>query len=375
MATTHDDPGDELQASSPDAPVSAAPSDDAEANVPDRERGRLGRILSYVPHALPRVSEVVLITAIFIAGFGLGGLLTGPMLDDGQVGGVSGQPLWDKVAYSYVALLLFLVHVKLLRTARDADEEVEAGTDTPIGRGEVRKGDLDMAAIIVIAIEGTVLANVGELRLWTWVVAVGLSLLMRVDFGARAWMRRHLVVRSILHGLVYAVVMAMLVALAFEAGINLGLVRDASAISVELEQGGGFSLSFPGLTPLDLLTLQVLPMTLIYLAGVAIGMARDLGQEVAGTAARSRTSMGCAIVAAALMAATCWLLVEPMAALPVVAAGVAGIAAARIASWRGWSLAGSDLVIILACIAAGTVGLVELGWLPWLDTPDVLLTP
>lgn len=306
--------------------------------------------------------DVALLTAIYAAAVSLCVLLTNAMIFDRQISDTADTPIWDKIVTSYLGFLIYFMHLRALIDARDVGLDRVAHPQRPAARGLVSPGELLLLALLMLAVEGVLLANVGELRLLAWSIAVVFSFSLRFDFGLGRWMRARPLSRMVAHSLVYPVVFAMLAAVAWEATITFGLVPD-----IDLATGR----RVPGLGLADLFLSQPLTLGLLYLGGFSLALARDMAgglpaRDVDAGASQTRANAMIAVGVASLLSVAAMLL-PTATTIVVVAAAIASILAARLLRTQVLPV---TIIAIGVWGAIAVAGQYELAWVSGGSRPD-----
>lgn len=182
-------------------------------------RSAVARVLAFLVERFPPVPQLVLMTVLFVAAT----LMSGVLLDPGPAEDV-GEIDWLKAAAGFLGSLLFIVRLRLYDDVKDADTDRVENPTRPIPRGLVSVRELDVAAAVVLVVEGALIASVGELTFWVWTIAAAWSVLMRVEFFASGWLDRHMATFAISHMVVMGLIYGALLAIGIEArGASAGV--------------------------------------------------------------------------------------------------------------------------------------------------------
>ena len=304
--------------------------------------------------------DLLVLTSVFVAGTAAAGLITQLMLADEQIRSIAGQPIWDKVATSYFGFLLYFMHLRVVMDARDLRREPE--TAAPGARaGNVSPGDLLGLAVVMLAVETIFLANVGQLRLAAWGIAIIFSAGVYLDFGLGRLVRGRPLARSAIKALAYPLVMAMLVAATWESVVTLGLF--GGGLGLDLSTGK----QYPGLQPGDLFTIQPLALWMLYGAVFGLAWAWELHRTASQSSTRTFLSRFMGLAGAGLLAALAFVLMpgDQKGSLgPEAAAAAAGVAGLAWALWpaRRWG-AGRSVLMALLWAGPAVVFIEALNWL------------
>lgn len=185
----------------------AAPGADARSG-----RAAAVRVASFLLERFPPVPQLVLMAVLFVAATLMSGVLLSPR-PAGSLGTI--DPL-DALA-GFVGSLLFIVRLRVYDDVKDAETDRAENPARPIPRGLVTVRELDAAGVLILLVEGALIASVGSLTLACWTIAAAWSLLMRVEFFAPAWLERHVATYAISHMVVMGLIYGALLAIGIDA--------------------------------------------------------------------------------------------------------------------------------------------------------------
>ncbi len=191
-----------------------SPSDgsgDAAARASD-ERGAVRRVVAFLIERFPPGPQLVLMFVMFVAATLMSGVLLAP-----EIGGRLGDVDALKAVAGLAGALLFIVRLRLYDDVKDADVDRVENPTRPIPRGLVTVGELDVAAAVVLVVEGALLASVGSLTFWCWAIAAAWSVLMRLEFFVSDWLDDHVATFAISHMVVLGLIYGALLALGIDA--------------------------------------------------------------------------------------------------------------------------------------------------------------
>jgi len=211
-------------------------------------RGAARRVMAFLIERFPPAPQLVLMAVLFVAATTMPELLLVPDVVE-RVGDIEvGAALC-----AFFAALLFVVRLRVFDDVKDADVDRVESPDRPIPRGLVSVRELDVTAVLILAIEGVLMANVGVTSLWLWVIAAVWSILMRVEFFAPEWLDRHPATFAITHMAVLGMLFGMMLAVGVEARsgavslsellgswLAMGAVLAATSIGIGFEWGRKF---------------------------------------------------------------------------------------------------------------------------------------
>lgn len=175
-------------------------------------RSAVVRVFAFLVERFPPAPQLVLMAVLFVAAT----LMSGILLEPGPASGV-GDVDWSKGAAGFLGSLLFIVRLRLYDDVKDADTDRVENPTRPIPRGLVTVRELDVAAAVVLVVEGALIASVGSLTFWCWAIAAAWSLLMRVEFFASEWLDRHMATFAISHMVVMGLIYGALLAIGIDA--------------------------------------------------------------------------------------------------------------------------------------------------------------
>jgi len=201
--------------------------------------------------------------------------------------------------------MLFIIRLRAYDDVKDADTDRTEHPDRPIPRGLVTVRELDVAAVLILIVEGVLLACVGKLAFAMWALCAAWSVLMRLEFFVSTWLEAHIATYAISHMVVMGLLFGCLLAIGAD-------VRGADGV------GFGELWSSPA-------------FLFAMLAATSIGIGFEWGRKFE----RYERAHG--------MMGWVWWIIWPTAGIALFAA----LAAEHYASWVGvalWALAGASLV-------------------------------
>lgn len=229
--------------SADDGATGAAASDDRSAVV---------RVLHFLVERFPPPPQLVLMAVLFVAATLMSGALLAP-----DVGGTLGDIEPGAAVAGFLGSLLFIVRLRLYDDVKDADTDRIENPTRPIPRGLVTVRELDVAAAVVLVVEGALIASVGSLTFWCWAIAAAWSVLMRVEFFAPQWLDRHVAMFAISHMVVLGLIYGALLGIGIEARGGaatvgelygawpaVGAILAATSIGIGFEWGRKFERYF-----------------------------------------------------------------------------------------------------------------------------------
>jgi 4-hydroxybenzoate polyprenyltransferase len=170
------------------------------------------RVLAFLVERFPPVPQLVLMAVLFVAATAMPGILLAP-----DIGGTLGDVEPLAVLAGFVASLLFIVRLRLYDDVKDAETDRVENPTRPIPRGLVTVRELDVAAALVLVVEGMLMLTVGPLTAWCWAIAAAWSVLMRVEFLAPRWLDRHVTAFAVSHMVVLGLIFGSLLGIGIEA--------------------------------------------------------------------------------------------------------------------------------------------------------------
>lgn len=176
------------------------------------ERGSVQRVFAFLAERFPPVPQLVLMAVLFVAATLMSGVLLAP-----DVGGTLGDVTWWKAATGFVGSLLFIVRLRVYDDVKDADTDRIENPTRPIPRGLVSVRELDVAGVVILLVEGALIASVGPLTFICWAIAAVWSVLMRVEFFVSEWLDDHVATFAISHMVVLGLIYGALLAMGIEA--------------------------------------------------------------------------------------------------------------------------------------------------------------
>jgi 4-hydroxybenzoate polyprenyltransferase len=192
--------------------TSAGDGGDREQASREDARPAVARVGAFLVERFPPIPQLVLMAVLFIAATTMPGILLAPAIG-GELGDIEPLP----VLAGFVASLLFIVRLRLYDDVKDAETDRVENPTRPIPRGLVTVRELDVAAAIVLVVEGVLMLAVGPLTAWCWAIAAAWSVLMRVEFLAPRWLDRHVTAFAVSHMVVLGLIFASLLGIGIEA--------------------------------------------------------------------------------------------------------------------------------------------------------------
>ena len=125
-------------------------------------------------------------------------------------------PRWAGSAAGALILVLALLHVRIFDEHKDFEDDRVAHPERLLSRGIVTLRQLRGLLVPVLALEAALSAALGTAVFWAWLLLLGFTLAMRVDFGCRPFLARHPAANLALHQLI--VLPMVLLAAAERAG-------------------------------------------------------------------------------------------------------------------------------------------------------------
>lgn len=190
----------------------ATASGDAAGESGADGRGAPRRVLAFLMERFPPVPQLVLMAVLFVAATLMSGILLAPSVG-GRLGGI--DPL--AALAGFIGSLLFIVRLRVYDDVKDAETDRAENPTRPIPRGLVSVRELDLAGVVILVIEGALIASVGSLTFWCWAIAAAWSVLMRVEFFVPAWLERHVATYAISHMVVMGLIYGALLAIGIDA--------------------------------------------------------------------------------------------------------------------------------------------------------------
>lgn len=340
----------------PEAALDGAAETDESAELATTPTGNVfRRYVTYIRARRLSLLDLLVLTAMYVTGVTAGALMTELLLADDQIAARADTPIWGKLATSYAGFVIYFMHLRAIIDARDLRRDPAAAH--PRVRGLLTPGELIGVALILLAAETVLLANVGELRLSVWFVAVAFSFALYADLGIGRWLRRSALARSAAHAVAYLLVMAMLVAAAWEATVTFGLFGGQNGILITTGK------QYDGLQIDDLFIAQPLASGLLYAAAFALAWAMELHQHPPGGVRRQRlTRLLGAVGGAALVALLVVLLPDSSRALHA----TSSVTALSMLAWATWptqrALGWRSLLVLVAWSAPAVALTMQLDW-------------
>jgi 4-hydroxybenzoate polyprenyltransferase len=234
------------------ANADAPKADTTATNAVTDPRGSIARVFAFLIERFPPVPQLVLMAVLFVAAT----LMTGVLLPESITGSHGDiDPL--RAAAGFIGSLLFIVRLRLYDDVKDADADRIENPTRPIPRGLVTIRELDVAALVVLVVEGALIAAVGPLTFTCWAIAAAWSILMRVEFFVSEWLDRHVATFAISHMVVLGLIYGALLAMGIEARGSdsslaelygdlkvIGVLLAATSIGIGFEWGRKFERYF-----------------------------------------------------------------------------------------------------------------------------------
>lgn len=211
-------------------------------------RGSVARVVAFLVERFPPVPQLVLMAVLFVAATLMSAVLL-PETITGSLGDIS----WGKAAAGFVGSLLFIVRLRVYDDVKDADADRIENPTRPIPRGLVSIRELDVTGVVILLVEGALIAAVGPLTFTCWAIAAAWSILMRVEFFVSEWLDRHPATFAISHMVVLGLIYGALLAMGIEARggdstltalygepVIIGIILAATSIGIGFEWGRKF---------------------------------------------------------------------------------------------------------------------------------------
>jgi 4-hydroxybenzoate polyprenyltransferase len=215
-------------------------------------RGSVARVFAFLIERFPPVPQLILMAVLFVAATLMSAVLL-PTSITGRLGDI--DPL--QAVAGFVGSLLFIIRLRLYDDVKDADTDRVENPTRPIPRGLVTIRELDVAAFVVLVVEGALIASVGQLTFLCWAIAAAWSVLMRLEFFAPDWLDRHVATFAISHMIVLGLIYGALLAMGIEARggdsdlatlygepVVIGVMLAATSIGIGFEWGRKFERYF-----------------------------------------------------------------------------------------------------------------------------------
>ena len=218
----------------------------------DDPRGSVARVLAFLVERFPPVPQLILMAVLFVAATLMSAVLL-PESITGELGDI--DPL--KAIAGFVGSLLFIVRLRVYDDVKDADADRIENPTRPIPRGLVSIRELDVTGVVILLVEGALIASVGPLTFITWAIAAAWSILMRVEFFVSEWLDRHVATFAISHMVVLGLIYGALLSMGIEGrggestlgelygeGVVIGVILAATSIGIGFEWGRKFERYF-----------------------------------------------------------------------------------------------------------------------------------
>jgi 4-hydroxybenzoate polyprenyltransferase len=211
-------------------------------------RSAVQRVGVFLVERFPPAPQLVLMSVLFVAATLMSGMLLAP-----DVGGSLGDIDAGRAIAGFLGSLLFIVRLRLYDDVKDADTDRVENPTRPIPRGLVSVRELDVTALLVLVVEGLLIASVGPLTFVCWAIAAAWSLLMRVEFFVSRWLEAHVATYAISHMVVMGLIYGALLAIGIDmrggeatpaelllAPLAIGAMLAATSIGIGFEWGRKF---------------------------------------------------------------------------------------------------------------------------------------
>jgi 4-hydroxybenzoate polyprenyltransferase len=182
---TTPDPSAAAPAAAVAAPAAAAAADDATRAAAARPFAT--RFRWYLAERFPLGPYALLIGALVAAVAAAAGAGGGPVA------------LSPRHLLAFAVVLLAFFHLRVFDEHKDAAADRLAHPERLLSRGIVTLRELALAGAVALCLQAALAALLGWAALAWWAAAVGWTGLMRVEFFAPAWLRRHIVVYALTH--------------------------------------------------------------------------------------------------------------------------------------------------------------------------------
>lgn len=100
---------------------------------------------------------------------------------------------------SFIALLLFLFHLRIFDEFKDFDHDRQFYPERPVPKGVVTLSELQKLGFVVIGLELILSFYRGATSVILYLIILGYSLLMLKEFFVREWLREHFTIYIISH--------------------------------------------------------------------------------------------------------------------------------------------------------------------------------
>ena len=215
-------------------------------------RGSVRRVLAFLVERFPPIPQLVLMGVLFVAATLMPAILL-PASLTGQLGDID---VLEAIA-GFVGSLLFIVRLRVYDDVKDADTDRVENPTRPIPRGLVSIRELDATGVVILLVEGALIASVGQLTFTCWAIAAAWSLLMRVEFFVSEWLDEHPATFAISHMVVLGLIYGALLAMGIDARggdasvadlllepVVVGILLAATSIGIGFEWGRKFERYF-----------------------------------------------------------------------------------------------------------------------------------
>ncbi|MCW2923944.1 MAG: ubiA prenyltransferase family protein [Thermoleophilia bacterium] len=217
-----------------------------------RGAGAPRRALAFLLERFPPAPQLILMAVLFVAAT----LMSGILLDEGLTGHLGDVQVLPAIC-GFVGSLLFIVRLRVYDDVKDADTDRVENPTRPIPRGLVSIRELDVTGLIILVVEGALIASVGRTTFILWAIAAAWSVLMRMEFFAPEWLDRHMATFAISHMVVMGLIYGALLAIGVDARggsasagdllaspLVLGAMLAATSIGIGFEWGRKFERYF-----------------------------------------------------------------------------------------------------------------------------------
>ncbi len=108
-------------------------------------------------------------------------------------------------------VFLLLFHLRVFDEHKDFAQDAATRPDRPVQRGLISLRQLKLAGALAIGLELAIALAPGWRGGWWWLVPLGFSVLMLVEFGAKHWLERHYPIYAVSHSAITSVMCLALV--------------------------------------------------------------------------------------------------------------------------------------------------------------------
>jgi len=147
----------------------------------------LRRVWGYLLERFPPVAYTLLVALFTGSAFALAAAVNGQPASLGNAGAAGG-----------VTLLVFL-HLRLMDEHKDFQSDAVAYPDRLLSRGVVTLPLLARMGLLAVMAQCALAFVVSQAAGLAWLLCVGFTVLMRIEFGVGAWLNRHLLLYAVSH--------------------------------------------------------------------------------------------------------------------------------------------------------------------------------